>query len=59
MIISRCPEQGFRFGPGVVAGASFSAFELLLQNLLLISLTPSSGLRAGQHRSAAVVLGKR
>src|SRR5436189_5350676 len=51
----RCPEQGFRFGPGVVAVASFSAFELLLQNLLLISLTPASGLRAGQHRLAAVV----
>ena len=40
----------FRFGPGVVAIASFSALEVLVRNCLLISSTPSSGLRAGQHR---------
>jgi hypothetical protein len=36
-----------------------SAFEVLVRNLLLISLTRSSDLCAGQHRSAVIVPEKR
>jgi hypothetical protein len=33
----------FRFGPGLVAGASFSALEVLVQNLLsIMPLCPTS-----------------